>query len=82
MLKVDVFVASTAPFHLIQMRRRVLQAASPDGQTTFYVSSAEDTVLAKLQYSSFGHPSLPSLLRYAPEGLVGPDENGAVRNGQ
>ena len=50
MLKVDVFVASTAPFHLIQMRRRVLQAASPDGKTTFYVCSAEDTVLAKLQW--------------------------------
>ena len=50
MLKVDVFVASTAPFHLMQMRRRVLQAATPDGQMTFYVASAEDTVLAKLQW--------------------------------
>lgn len=50
MLKVDVFVASTAPFHLMQMRRRVLQAATSDGQTTFYVASAEDTVLAKLQW--------------------------------
>jgi len=50
MLKVDIFVASTAPFHLMQMRRRVLQAATPDGQTKFYVASAEDTVLAKLQW--------------------------------
>ena len=50
MLKVDVFVASTAPFHLMQMRRRVLQAAGPDSQTTLYVASAEDTVLAKLQW--------------------------------
>jgi hypothetical protein len=50
MLKVDVFVASTAPFHLMQMRRRVLQSATPDGQTTFYIASAEDTVLAKLQW--------------------------------
>ena len=50
MVKVDVFVASTAPFHLMQMRRRVLQAAGPDSQTTFYVASAEDTVLAKLQW--------------------------------
>ena len=50
MLKVDVFVASTAPFHLMQMRRRVLQAVAPDSQTTFYVASAEDTVLAKLQW--------------------------------
>jgi hypothetical protein len=50
MLKVDVFVASTTPFHLMQMRRRVLQATTPDGQTTFYVASAEDTILAKLQW--------------------------------
>ncbi len=49
MLKVDVFVPSTAPFHLTQMRRRVLQAAGPESQTTFYVASPEDTVLAKLQ---------------------------------
>ena len=50
MLKVDVFVAGTDPFHLMQMRRRVLQATGPDGQTTFYVASPEDTVLAKLQW--------------------------------
>lgn len=50
MLKVDVFVASSAPFHLMQMRRRVLQATTPDGKTTFYVASPEDTVLAKLRW--------------------------------
>jgi len=50
MLKVDVFVARTDPFHLMQMRRRVPQATGPDGQTTFYVASPEDTVLAKLQW--------------------------------
>jgi hypothetical protein len=50
MLKVDVFVASTTPFHLMQMRRRVRQAATPDGRTTFYVASPEDTILAKLQW--------------------------------
>ena len=50
MLKVDVFVASTAPFHLMQMRRRVLQALTPDGLTAFYVASPEDTILAKLQW--------------------------------
>jgi hypothetical protein len=50
MLKVDVFVARTDPFHLMQMRRRVLQAVSADGQTQFYIASAEDTVLAKLQW--------------------------------
>jgi len=49
-LKVDVFVTSTAPFHLSQLRRRVLQSASRDGQSTLYIASAEDTVLAKLQW--------------------------------
>ncbi|HAB18268.1 MAG TPA: hypothetical protein DCE44_17720 [Verrucomicrobiales bacterium] len=49
-LKVDVFVARSDPFHLMQMRRRVLQAVSADGQTQFYVASAEDTLLAKLQW--------------------------------
>lgn len=50
MLKVDVFVARTDPFSLMQMRRRVLQAVSADGQNKFHVASAEDTVLAKLQW--------------------------------
>jgi hypothetical protein len=50
MLKVDVFVAGTAPFQLMQMQRRALQATGPDAQTTFYVASPEDTVLAKLQW--------------------------------
>jgi hypothetical protein len=50
MLKVDVFVARTDPFHLMQMRRRVLQTTDPDGRTSFYVASPEDTILAKLQW--------------------------------
>ena len=50
MLKVDVFAARADPFHLMQMRRRVLQATGPDGQTSIYVASAEDTILAKLQW--------------------------------
>ncbi|MCX6903490.1 MAG: hypothetical protein NTW03_08435 [Verrucomicrobia bacterium] len=50
MLKVDVFVAGEDPFHVMQMRRRVLQATGLDGQTSLYVASAEDTVLAKLRW--------------------------------
>jgi hypothetical protein len=50
MLKVDVFVARLDPFHLMQMRRRVLQSTDPEGRTTFYVASPEDTILAKLQW--------------------------------
>ncbi|MGA2864717.1 MAG: hypothetical protein ABSF95_09540 [Verrucomicrobiota bacterium] len=50
MLKVDVFVARQDPFHLMQMRRRVLLSTDPEGRTTFYVASPEDTILAKLQW--------------------------------
>jgi hypothetical protein len=50
MFKVDVFVVSTDPFQRMQMRRRVLQPTVPDGQTSIYVASPEDTVLAKLQW--------------------------------
>jgi len=50
MLKVDVFVAKTDPFHLMQMRRRSLVATGPDGQAHIYVASPEDTVLAKLDW--------------------------------
>jgi hypothetical protein len=50
MLKVDVFVARRDPFHLMQMRRRLLQTTDPEGRTTFYVASPEDTILAKLQW--------------------------------
>ena len=50
MFKVDVFVVSTDPFQLTQMRRRILQPTVPDGQTSLYIASAEDTVLAKLQW--------------------------------
>ncbi|HNQ89110.1 MAG TPA: hypothetical protein PKM73_10885 [Verrucomicrobiota bacterium] len=50
MLKVDVFVAGPNPFHRSQMRRRILQATRPNGTTSLYVASPEDTVLAKLQW--------------------------------
>jgi hypothetical protein len=50
MLKVDVFAARRDPFHLMQMRRRLLQPITPDGLTTFFVASPEDTILAKLQW--------------------------------
>lgn len=50
LLKVDVFVAGTQPFQLMQLRRRILQATGPDGTTSLYVASPEDTVLAKLQW--------------------------------
>lgn len=50
MLKVDVFVAGPDSFVGSQMRRRVLQATSPDGKASLYIASPEDTVLAKLRW--------------------------------
>lgn len=50
MLKVDVFVARDDPFRAAQIRRRILQATGPDAGASFYVTSPEDTVLAKLDW--------------------------------
>lgn len=49
MLKVDVFVAQSDPFAKVRLLRRVIQTTGPDSSPSFYVSSPEDTVLAKLQ---------------------------------
>jgi hypothetical protein len=54
MLKVDVFVATNDPFHLVQMRRRILQPISADGRVSMYVASPEDTILAKLKWYKEG----------------------------
>jgi hypothetical protein len=54
LLKVDVFVTGTKPFELIQMRRRVLQPTGPDAKAALYIASAEDTILAKLQWFRAG----------------------------
>jgi hypothetical protein len=54
MLKVDVFVATDDPFHVSQMRRRILQPISVDGRTSLYVASPEDTILAKLKWYQDG----------------------------
>lgn len=50
MLKADVFVLRPDPFQLTQMRRRVRTSIDENGSQTLFVASAEDTILAKLDW--------------------------------
>ena len=54
MFKVDLFVARPHPFDRSQLARRQLQMLSDDPPRYAYVSSAEDTVLAKLEWYRMG----------------------------
>lgn len=48
--KVDVFVAGGRPFDLQQINRRGAQVVATDPERTAYVASAEDVILAKLDW--------------------------------
>jgi len=50
MFKVDVFVVKKRPFHHSQMERRMAQVIATDPDRTAYVATAEDTILAKLEW--------------------------------
>jgi hypothetical protein len=50
MFKVDVFVVKKRPFHHSQMERRLAQVIATDPDRTAYVATAEDTILAKLEW--------------------------------
>jgi hypothetical protein len=50
MFKVDVFILKRRPFDLNQMRRRVLQNVGDSPADQVYFSSAEDIILAKLDW--------------------------------
>jgi hypothetical protein len=50
MFKVDVFVVKKRPFHHSQMERRTAQVIATDPDRTAYVATAEDTILAKLEW--------------------------------
>lgn len=50
MFKVDVFVLKKRPFHQSQMERRMAQVIATDPERTAYVATAEDTILAKLEW--------------------------------
>lgn len=54
LFKVDVFVAKDREFDRLQLKRRVLYNLSTEPQQSAYVASAEDTILAKLEWYRMG----------------------------
>jgi hypothetical protein len=54
MFKIDVFVVKKRPFHHSQMERRLAQVIATDPDRTAYVATAEDTILAKLEWYRLG----------------------------
>jgi len=50
MVKADIFVFKADAFGRSQFARRACKQLSPDSPASIYVASAEDTVLAKLQW--------------------------------
>jgi hypothetical protein len=54
MFKVDVFVVKERSFHHSQMERRMAQVIATDPDRTAYVATAEDTILAKLEWYRTG----------------------------
>ena len=54
MFKVDVFVARPRDFDRTQLARRQLHLLSEDPERWAYVASAEDTILAKLEWYRMG----------------------------
>ena len=54
MFKVDVFIRKERPFDQAQFERRVLQTLATDPDRAAYVASAEDTILAKLEWYRMG----------------------------
>ena len=54
MFKVDVFILKKRPFDLNQMQRRILQSIGDEPSERVYFSSAEDIILAKLEWFRAG----------------------------
>ena len=50
MFKVDVFILKGRPFDAAQFGRRATQVIATDPERCAYVASAEDTILAKLEW--------------------------------
>ncbi len=57
MFKVDVFVRSRRPFDQLQLARRSAHIVTTDPQRIAYVATAEDTILAKLEWYRAGGES-------------------------
>jgi hypothetical protein len=54
MFKVDVFISKGRPFDQAQFERRVLQTLTTGPDRAAYVASAEDIILAKLEWYHLG----------------------------
>ena len=54
MFKVDVFIPKEREFDQLQIRRRTSQTISTDPEETAFVATAEDTILAKLEWYRMG----------------------------
>jgi hypothetical protein len=54
MFKVDVFVRKERPFDQIQFQRRVEQVFVADPEQKAFIATAEDTILAKLEWYRLG----------------------------
>ena len=54
MFKVDVLIPRPRAFDRAQLERRVKQVVSADPERTAYVCTAEDTILAKLEWYRLG----------------------------
>lgn len=54
MFKVDIFVPQNRPFDRQQLARREKQVIGPEPDQTAYVASAEDIILAKLEWYRLG----------------------------
>jgi hypothetical protein len=54
MFKVDVFVRKDRPFDRIQFQRRVEQVFAVDPEQKAFIATAEDTILAKLEWYRLG----------------------------
>lgn len=52
--KVDIFVAKDRPFEKAQLKNRQLYPLSENLTQTAYIASAEDTILAKLEWYRLG----------------------------
>lgn len=54
MVKVDVFLSKDRPFDRQQLLRRVTERITPDSDETLWILTAEDVILAKLDWFRMG----------------------------
>jgi len=54
MFKIDIFVSKRRPFDQSRFERKIAQAVAADTGQTAFISSAEDTILAKLEWFRLG----------------------------